>query len=120
MPLHYQKENVLGHRVSIEGLEVDCAKISTIEKLPPSTNEKTIKSILGHEGFCRRFIKDFQTASQSLEKDIVFHFYDDSLLVFQTIKKKLISTPILVVPNWSEAFKMYDANDYAFRAVFGQ
>ena len=39
---------VLGHRVSSKRIEVDPAKISTIEKLPPPANVKGIRSFLGH------------------------------------------------------------------------
>ena len=50
---------VLGHRVSSKGIEVDSAKISTIEKLPPPINVKGIRSFLGHTRFYWRFIKNF-------------------------------------------------------------
>ena len=49
---------VFGHQVSSKGIEVDPAKISTIEKLTPSTNVKGIRSFLGHASFYQRFIKD--------------------------------------------------------------
>ena len=47
---------VLGHRVSGRGIEVDRAKIEIIEKLPPPTSIKGVRSFLGHAGFYRRFI----------------------------------------------------------------
>ena len=37
------------------------------------------------------------------------------------MKAKLVSTPIMVAPNWSKEFKlMCDASDYAIGAVLGQ
>ena len=48
-----QEGIVLGHRVSSKGLEVDRAKIATIEMLLPPTNVKGIWSFLGHARFYR-------------------------------------------------------------------
>lgn len=42
---------VLGHWLSWKGIEVDHAKIATIEKLPPPVNVKGIRSFLGHASF---------------------------------------------------------------------
>ena len=116
---------VLGHRVSSQGLEVDRAKISTIEKLPPPTNVKTIRSFLGHAGFYRRFIKDFSKITKPLcnllEKDTVFLFDDACLTAFERLKEKLITAPVLIVPDWNEPFEiMCDSSDYAIGAVLGQ
>ncbi|KAL5583482.1 hypothetical protein UlMin_015924 [Ulmus minor] len=64
---------VLGHKVSRDGLEVDKAKVETIEKLPPPVSVKGIRSFLGYAGFYRRFIKDFSKVAKPLcnllEKD---------------------------------------------------
>jgi hypothetical protein len=57
---------VLGHVISERGIEVDKAKIETVEKLPPSTNIKSLRSFLVHPGFYRRFIKDFSKITKPL------------------------------------------------------
>ena len=74
---------VLGHKISSKGIEVDRAKIETIEKLPPPNSVKAIRSFLGHAGFYRRFIKDFSKIARPLtrllEKDVPFVFDDHCL-----------------------------------------
>ena len=116
---------VLGHLVSERGIEVDKAKIKVIEQLPPPVNVKGIHSFLGHVGFYKHFIKDFSQISRPitnlLSKDASFEFTDECLNAFHTLKKALISTPIIQPPDWSLPFKiMCDASDYAVRAVLGQ
>ena len=54
-----QEDIVLGHRILARGIEVDKAKIKAIEKLPPPSSVKGIRSFLGYTGFYKRFIKDF-------------------------------------------------------------
>ena len=56
-----QEGVVLGHIISNRDIEVDKAKVELIEKLPPLTSVKGMRSFLEHAGFYRRFIKDFQT-----------------------------------------------------------
>ena len=51
---------VLGHKISERGIEVDKAKIETIEKMPYPRDIKGIRSFLGQAGFNRRFIKNIQ------------------------------------------------------------
>ncbi|KAL5583197.1 hypothetical protein UlMin_015639 [Ulmus minor] len=81
---------VLGHKVSRDGLEVDKAKVETIEKLPPPVSVKGIRSFLGHAGFYRRFIKDFSKVAKPLcnllEKDRKFDFDESCLKAFLELK----------------------------------
>ncbi|XP_057792692.1 uncharacterized protein LOC131009399 [Salvia miltiorrhiza] len=116
---------VLGHKVSKAGLEVDRAKIVAIEKLPPPSNEKAVRSFLGHAGFYRRFIQNFSKITKPLchllEKDAKFNFDEDCLVAFEKLKKALVSAPILITPDWSQPFElMCDASDIAVGAVLGQ
>ena len=67
---------VLGNIISEKGTEVDKEKVDLISKLPPPTNVKTVRQLLGHGGFYRRFIQDFSKISKPLykllEKDAMF------------------------------------------------
>jgi hypothetical protein len=56
-----------------------------------------------------------------LAKDVPFNFDDVCLKAFETLKKALISTPIIHPPNWSLPFEiMCDTSDYIVGAVLGQ
>ena len=57
---------VLGHKIYAVGLKVDQAKVSVIKTLMPPNIVKGIRSVLGHDGFYRRFIKDFSKISRPL------------------------------------------------------
>ena len=120
-----QEGIVLGHRISTRGIEVDRAKIEAIEKLPPPSSVKGIRSFLGHAEFYRRFIKDFSQIAKPLSNLLVqgipFEFDSQCLHTFSVLKDNLILAPIVVAPDWSFPFElMCDASDFAIGAVLGQ
>ena len=120
-----QEGIILGHRISARGIEVDRAKIEAIEKLPPPSSVKGIRSFLGHAGFYRRFIKDFSQIAKPLSNLLVqgipFEFDSQCLHAFSVLKDKLVSAPIVVALDWSFPFElMCDASDFAIGAVLGQ
>ena len=120
-----QEGIILGHRISTRGIKVDKEKIEAIEKLPPLSSVKGIRSFLGHAGFYRRFIKDFSQIAKSLSNLLVegtpFEFDAQCMRAFSVLKDKLVSAPIVVAPNWDFPFElMCDASDYAIGAVLGQ
>ncbi|XP_070015699.1 uncharacterized protein [Nicotiana sylvestris] len=58
---------------------------------------------------------------EKLLEDVTFNFDDACLKAFEELKKKLVTAPIIVVPNWSLPFKlMCDASNLAIGAVLGQ
>ncbi|XP_015084260.1 uncharacterized protein LOC107027676 [Solanum pennellii] len=82
---------VLGHRISKKEIEVDQAKVEVIEKLSPPISVKGVRSVLGHAA-CMK--------------------------VFGELKEKLVFSPIIISPDWSEPFDvMCDAKGVALRVV---
>jgi hypothetical protein len=56
-----------------------------------------------------------------LAKDVPFVFDEECLIAFHTLKKALISAPIIQPPDWSLPFEiMCDASNYTIGAVLGQ
>nr|GEW14687.1 reverse transcriptase domain-containing protein [Tanacetum cinerariifolium] len=116
---------VLGHKISKSGVAVDKAKVYVIAKLPHPTTVKDIRSFLGHVGFYRRFIQDFlniaRLMTRLLEKDTLFFFFKECIEAFQSLKKKLTKSPILVAPYCDIPFElMCDASDFSIGVVLGQ
>lgn len=114
-----------GTRFHKKGIEVDKPKVSTIEKLPPPTSVKAIRSFLGHAGFYRRFVKNFSVIARPLtkllEKGAPFEFSEDCMNAFLILKKKLFEAPLIVSPDWSSPFEvMCDMSDYTIGAVLGK
>ena len=101
---------VLGHKISAAGLKVDQEKVSIIKTLLPPTIVKGIRSFLGHVGFYRRFIKDFSKISKPLcrllEKGVKFNFDESCISTFDEIKSRLVTTPIMVIPDWNDEFQI--------------
>ena len=112
------KEGIVpGHQILKRGIEVDKAKIETIEKLLPPSSVKGIRSFLGHGGFYRRFIKDFSKIAKPLSNLIVqgapFEFDDQCLKAFLFLKEKLV-----LAPDWNLHFELIcDASNYAIGAI---
>ena len=79
-----QEGIVLGHQISAREIEVNKEKIEEIEKLPPPSSVKGIRSFLGHAGFYRRFIKDF---SRIAKPCLVCWFKGHHLILMSSVCK---------------------------------
>ena len=56
-----------------------------------------------------------------MEKDVKFDFDESCRSVFDEIKSKLVTAPIMLTLDWNNDYEiMCDASDYAMGAVLGQ
>jgi len=116
---------VLGHHVSAAGIKVDPTKIEVIVKVPPPTNQKGVRSFLGHAGYYRRFLENFTKVASPLfkllTKESKFHWNDECQVAFDKFKEKLSTAPVLRGPDWKFPFHIsIDASDSAIGTVLGQ
>ena len=59
---------LLGHIVCKDGIKVDFAKIKIILDLKPPVNPKQVRVLLGHMGYCRKFIRYYSDMAYPLEE----------------------------------------------------
>ena len=115
----------MGHIVSSEGIKVDAQKIEAVKNWPRPTMPMEIRSFLGLAGYYRRFVEGFSSILAPLMKltheASKFQWNDASEKSFQDLKNKLISTPVLVLPEGTEGYTVYcDASRIGLGCVLMQ
>ncbi|GJZ80376.1 putative reverse transcriptase domain-containing protein [Tanacetum coccineum] len=119
------KVQFLGHVIDSRGIHVDPAKIESIKDWASPKTPTEIRQFLGLAGYYQRFIEGFSKIAKSMtkltQKGIKFDWGEKEENVFQLIKQKLCSAPILALPEGSEDFVVYcDASHKGLGAVLMQ
>ncbi|GJT29290.1 putative reverse transcriptase domain-containing protein [Tanacetum coccineum] len=115
----------LCHVIDSEGIHVDLAKIESIKDWASPKTPTEIHQFLGLAGYYRRFIKGFSKIAKPMtkltQKNVKFDWSEKAEVVFQLLKQKLCSAPILALPKGSENFVVYcDASRKGLGAVLMQ
>ncbi|XP_020272528.1 uncharacterized protein LOC109847708 [Asparagus officinalis] len=101
----------LGHVVSGDGISLDPEKVFVVKDWPIPKSVSDIKSFLGLAGYYRHFIRDFLKISEPMtqltRKDIKFIWSDACEKVFEELKSRLITTPVLTIPDKSGNFEVF-------------
>ena len=97
--------------MSREGIKVDTQKIEAVKNLPRPTSPSNIRSFLGLADYYRRFIEGFSSISSRLtkltQKTVKFQWSEACEKSFQELKKRLITAPILTLPEGTQGFVVY-------------
>lgn len=123
--LFLKEINYLGHIISANGVRPDPKKTDAVEKFPAPNSVKKVREFLGLTGYYRRFIDNYAKVSKPLtfllQKDIAFEWRESQVEAFETLKNKLINSPILQFPDFSREFIITtDACDYGIGACLSQ
>ncbi|GJV86180.1 putative reverse transcriptase domain-containing protein [Tanacetum coccineum] len=108
-----------------QGIHVDPAKIESIKYWASPKTPTEIRQFLGVAGYYRRFIEGLSKIAKPMtkltQKKVKFVWGDKQEAVFQLLKQKLCSTPILALPEGSKDFIVYyDASIKGLGAVLMQ
>ncbi|KAL0553440.1 hypothetical protein IC582_007335 [Cucumis melo] len=115
----------LGHVVSKAGVSVDPAKIEAVTGWTRPSTVSEVRSFLGLAGYYRRFVENFSRIATPLtqltRKGAPFVWSKACEDSFQTLKQKLVTAPVLTVPDGSGNFVIYsDASKKGLGCVLMQ
>ena len=123
--LMQQSVHYLGHVVSAKGVETDPKKVSCVQEWPIPTDVKELQQFLGLASYYRWFVKNFAHKARPLyrltEKGRRWNWTHESGEAFVTLKRALISAPILAFPDFNRDFILdTDASTDGLGAVLSQ
>ncbi|KAA0047535.1 ty3-gypsy retrotransposon protein [Cucumis melo var. makuwa] len=115
----------LGHVVSKAGVSVDPAKIEAVTGWTRPSIVSEVRSFLGLAGYYRRFVENFSRIATPLtqltRKGAPFVWSKACEDSFQNLKQKLVTAPVLTVPDGSCSFVIYsDASKKGLGCVLMQ
>ena len=101
----------MGHVVSASGVSMDPEKVEAVISWERPKSIFEIHSFLGLTRYYMRFIEDFSRLAAPITKltwkEIKFEWNDLCERTFQELKRRLTSTPILIVPDRGQRYTMY-------------
>nr|ABA93015.2 retrotransposon protein, putative, Ty3-gypsy subclass [Oryza sativa Japonica Group] len=101
----------LGHVISAGGVAVDHSNVESVTNWKQPKTISEIRSFLGLAGYYRRFIENFSKIAKPmtrlLQKDVKYKWSEECEQSFQELKNRLISAPILILPDPKKDFQVY-------------
>ena len=112
----------LGMTVSAEGIKMNDNKVQAILEWPTPKTVRGVRSFLGLANFYQRFIKDYAQVARPLndltKKDQSFEWKDSQQTVFDTLKQRFTTAPIVAFPDIDKQFRLEtDASEFTTGAV---
>ena len=102
---------MLGFIVSDKGIQVDPAKVKSIQEIPTPKIEKEVRGLLERLNYIARFISHLTYTCEPilklLKKDQVVRWNDECKVAFDKIKEYLLEPSVLMPPVEGKPLIMY-------------
>ena len=123
--LFQQKVCHLGHVISRENIAPDSSKTDKVASWPTLLSTKEVQQFLGFSSYYRRFVQNYATIAKLLhrltEHPSKFVWTTECQTVFDELRSRLVSPPILAHPDFSRPFILdTDASDIGIKSVLSQ
>ena len=120
-----RKGAFLGHVVSEEGIYVDPSTVEAVSQWKQPRNLTKVQSFLGLAGYYQRFVDGFLKIAAPMTtltyKNVKFEWTDTCEQSFQELKKRLVTAPILTIPEGEDCFVIYcDGSSQGLGAILMQ
>nr|CAH66120.1 OSIGBa0146N20.5 [Oryza sativa] len=115
----------LGHVISSGGVAVDPSNVESVLNWKQPKTVSEVRSFLGLAGYYRRFIENFSKIARPmtrlLQKEVKYKWTEDCEQSFQELKKRLVTAPVLILPDSRKDFQVYcDASRLGLGCVLMQ
>jgi hypothetical protein len=115
----------LGHVINQHGISVDPKNVASVVNWQRPATMIEIRSFLGLVGYYQCFVQNFSSIAKPLtrltKKGVDFEWDNDCEVSFQTLKHKLVKTPILSLSESDKHFMVYtDASRIGLGCVLMQ
>ena len=115
----------LGHVVTPQGLKPNNRNLDAVKKFSPPTSLKQLQQFLGLTSYYRRFIPSYAKIAYPLHsltrKGALFQWSAECETAFETLKMKLLTSPLLAYPDFGKDFTLEtDASKSGLGAILSQ
>jgi len=121
----YLEIEFLGYVVTGDGVRPSETEITAVKHFPVPTDVRGVQRFLGLCAYFRKFVQNFSILAKPLydllRKGAEFKFGTEQLKTFETLKTKLLKSPVLALYNPIDETELHcDASSAGFGAVLMQ
>ena len=115
---HFCKKELafMRHVINYTGIKPDPTKVEKVKNFAIPTNITELRGFIGLASYYRRFILNFATIvepmNKLLRKNIPYKWDEKCQTAFEQLKNKLTTTSFLIYPNFSKPFLLYTNVSY--------